>query len=286
MRFRFIEQHARTWPVRLMCRVLQVSPSGYYAWRSRPESARAMANRSLLQEVQSLHARHQGRYGSPRIHAALRAQGHRVSRGRVERLMRRHGIRALARRRFRPTTTDSRHSLPIAPNLLQQEFTVSTPNRVWLADITYLPTGEGWLDLAAVLDLATRKVVGWAMRDHMRTELTLGALIMAAQRQRPGPGLIHHSDRGAQYAAEAYSRQLAVMKAKPSMSRTGCCYDNAPMESFFHSLKVELAHQRSWTTREEARRDLFGYIEGYYNRQRIHSALGYLTPEQAEQKAS
>ena len=284
MRFRFIEQHARTYPVRLMCRVLQVSPSGYYAWRSRPESARAMANRSLLQEVQSLHARHQGRYGSPRIHAALRAQGHRVSRGRVERLMHRHGIRALARRRFRPTTTDSRHQLPTAPNLLQQKFTASVPNRVWLADITYIPTGEGWLYPAAVLDLATRKVVGWAMRDHMRTELTLGALIMAIQRQRPGSGLLHHSDRGSQYAAEAYSRQLALVKAKPSMSRTGCCYDNAPMESFFHSLKVELVHQRHWTTRDEARRDLFGYIEGYYNRQRIHSALGYLTPEQAERQ--
>lgn len=200
--------------------------------------------------------------------------------------MRRHGIRALARRRFRPTTTDSRHQLPIAPNLLQQEFAVSEPNRVWLADITYIPTGEGWLYLAAVLDLATRKVEGWAMRDHMRTELALGVLIMAAQRQRPGPDLIHHSDRGSQYAAEAYAQQLALMKAKASMSRTACCYDNAPMESFFQSLKVELVHQRSWVTREEARRDLFGYIEGYYNRQRIHSALGYLTPEQAERTAS
>jgi hypothetical protein len=171
-----------------MCRVLEVSASGYYAWRSRPESHRAQANRRLLQEVHRLHAQHQGRYGSPRMHAALQSQGHRVSRGRVERLMRRHGIRALARRRFRPTTTDSRHALPIAPNLLQQRFAVPEPNRVWLADITYIPTGEGWLYLAAVLDLATRKLIGWAMRDHMRTELTLGALIMAAQRQRPGPG--------------------------------------------------------------------------------------------------
>jgi putative transposase len=284
VRFRFIEQHARTFPVRLMCRVLQVSPSGYYAWRSRPESPRAIANRGLLQEVQRLHGQHQGRYGSPRIHAALRAEGHRASRGRVERLMRRHGIRALAHRRFRPATTDSRHQLPIAPNLLQQKFTVSEPNRVWLADITYVPTGGGWLYLAAVLDLASRKVVGWAMRDHMRTELTLAALIMAAQRQRPGLGLIHYSDRGSQYAAEAYAQQLALIGAKPSMSRTGCCYDNAPMESFFHSLKVELVHPHRWLTREEARRDLFGYIESYYNRQRIHSALGYLTPEQAERK--
>jgi putative transposase len=284
MRFGFIEQHARTYPVRLMCRVLGVSASGYYAWRSRPESPRAVANRDLLERIRRIHVAHHGRYGSPRMHAALRAQGHQASRGRVERLMRRHGIRALARRRFRPTTTDSRHQLPIAPNLLQQKFMASVPNRVWLADITYIPTGEGWLYLAAILDLATRKVVGWAMRDHMRTELTLGALIMAIQRQRPGSGLLHHSDRGSQYAAEAYSRQLALVKAKPSMSRTGCCYDNAPMESFFHSLKVELVHQRHWTTRDEARRDLFGYIEGYYNRQRIHSALGYLTPEQAERQ--
>jgi putative transposase len=286
MRFGFIEQHARTYPVRLMCRVLDVSASGYYAWRSRPESARAAANRRLLQALHRLQAHHRGRYGSPRMHAALRAEGHRVGRGRVERLMRRHGIRALARRRFRLTTTDSRHPLPIAPNLLQQRFTVSVPNRVWLADMTYIATGEGWLYLAAVLDLATRKIVGWAMRDHMQTELALGALLMAVQRQRPGRGLMHHSDRGSQYAAEAYARQLARIGAKPSMSRTGCCYDNAPMESFFHSLKVELVHQCRWATRAEARRDLFGYIEGYYNRQRIHSALGYLTPEQAERKAS
>jgi transposase InsO family protein len=286
MRFRFIEQHARTFPVRLMCRVLKVSASGYYAWRTRPESARALANRSLLQAVRHLHVQHQGRYGSPRMHAALRAEGHQVSRGRVERLMRRQGIRALARRRFRPSTTDSRHHWPVAPNLLQQRFQVPTPDSVWLADITYIATGEGWLYLAAVLDLATRKIVGWAMRDHLRTELTLGALMMAVQRQRPTPGLIHHSDRGSQYAADAYTRRLIALGIKPSMSRTGCCYDNAPMESFFHTLKVELVHQRRWATREEARRDLFAYIEGYYNRRRIHSALGYLTPEQAERNAA
>ena len=286
MKFRFINDHKGQWPVRTLCRVLGVSPAGFYAWRSRPDCARAVANLELLAHVRRLYTQHRGRYGSPRLHAALRAEGRGVSRGRVERLMRQHGIRATASRRSRPVTTDSRHGLPVAPNLLEQRFVASAPNQIWLADITYVPTGEGWLYLAAVLDLATRKVVGWAMRDHLRTELTLGALIMAAQRQRPGAGLIHHSDRGSQYAAEAYSRQLALMKAKPSMSRTGCCYDNAPMESFFHSLKVELVHQRSWTTREEARRDLFGYIEGYYNRQRIHSALGYLTPEQAEQNAS
>ncbi len=286
MRFCFIEQHARTWPVRLMCRVLEISPSGYYAWRSRRESRRGAANRDLLADVRRLHAHHHGRYGSRRMHAALRAEGRTTSRGRVERLMRRHGIRAVAGRRFRPCTTDSRHPLPVAANRLQQQFSAAAPNRVWLADITYIPTGEGWLYLAAVLDLATRKIVGWSMRDHLRTELALAALVMAAQRQRPGPDLTHHSDRGCQYAAEAYVRQLAVIGATPSMSRTGCCYDNAPMESFFHTLKVELVHQQRWGTREDAKRGLFAYIEGYYNRQRLHSALGYLTPEQAERRAS
>ena len=202
----------------------------------------------------------------------------------------------------RPCTTDSRHYLPIAPNLLAQRFAASAPNRVWLADITYIATGEGWLYLAAVLDLATRRIVGWAeqpkvpamrsivgmaaegMRDHMRTELPLAALMMAAQRRRPATGLICHSDRGSQYAAGAYVEHLAAIGATPSMSRTGNCYDNAPMESFFHTLKVELVHQCRWATQAEARQALFGYIEGHYNRHRMHSALGYLTPEQAEQR--
>ena len=286
MTFAFIEQHASTWPVRLMCRVLEVSHSGYYAWRSSPESARSVSNRRLLDDVRRIHAGHHRRYDSPRVHAALRAEGRVASRGRVERLMCRHGIRALAGRLFRPCTTDSRHDLPIAPNLLKQQFSAAVPNTVWLADITYLPTGEGWLYLAAILDLATRTIVGWSMREHMRTELTSAALMMTTQRQRPGAGLIYHSDSGSQYAAEAYRAQLADMKATPSMSRTGCCYDNAPMESFFHTLKVELVHQRRWATRDEARRDLFAYIEAYYNRQRIHSALGYITPEQAERNAN
>jgi transposase InsO family protein len=284
VRFAFIEQHASTYPVRLMCRVLEVSTSGYDAWRSRPESLRAASNRQLVSEIHRIAARHQGRYGSPRMHAALRAEGHRCSRGRVERLMRRHCILALAGRRHRPCTTDNRQYLAVAPNLLARRFEAPAPNRVWLADLIYIPTGEGWLYLAAVLDLATRKVVGWAMRDHMRVELTLSALIMAVQRQRPPPGLLQHSDRGSQYAAEAYVAQLAAIGAVPSMSRKGCCYDNAPMESFFHTLKVELVHQQRWATRDEARRDLFSYIEAYYNRARMHSALGYLTPEQAEQR--
>nr|WP_153006874.1 IS3 family transposase [Sphingomonas sanguinis] len=284
VKFAFIEQHASTWPVNVMCRMLGVSRSGYYDWRGRAPSARTTANLALLRDVCRLQVRHQGRYGSPRMHAALRAEGHGCSRGRVERLMRRHRIRALAGRRFRPFTTDSRHYLPIAPNLLAQRFSAPAPNQIWLADITYIATGEGWLYLAAVLDLATRKIVGWAMRDHMRTELPLAALMMAAQRQRPAPGLICHSDRGSQYAAGAYGDYLAVIGAVPSMSRTGNCYDNAPMESFFHTLKVELVHQCRWATQTEARQALFGYIEGYYNRHRMHSAIGYLTPEQAEQR--
>ena len=284
MKFRFINDHKEQWPVRTLCRVLGVSPAGYYTWRSRPDSARAVANQELLEHVRRLYAQHHGRYGSPRLHAALRAEGRGVSRGRVERLMRQHGIRAMASRRFRPTTTDSRHGLPVAANLLEQRFVASTPNQVWLADITYVPTGEGWLYLAAVLDLGTRKVVGWAMRDHLRSELATAALLMAIQRQRPGPGLTHHSDRGGQYASGEYRKLLTGAGMKASMSRTGNCYDNAPMESFFHTLKVELVHQRRWATRDEARRDLFAYREGYYNRQRIHSALGYLTPEQAERR--
>jgi putative transposase len=284
MKFRFIADHQEEWPVRMMCEVLGVSPAGYYAWRPRPESARAAANRRLLADVRRVQVQHQGRYGSPRIHATLRAEGRGVSRGRIERLMRQHGIRAAASRRFRPVTTDSRHGLPVAPNLLEQRFVASAPNQVWLADLTYVPTGEGWLYLAAVLDLATRKIVGWAMRDHLRTELAAAALVMATQRQRPAPGLVHHSDRGSQYAAGQYRQLLAKAGMKASMSRTGNCYDNAPMESFFHTLKVELVHQRRWATRDEARRDLFSYVEGYYNRQRMHSALGYLSPEQAERK--
>jgi putative transposase len=284
MKFRCVDEHQEEWPVRTLCDVLGVSPGGYYAWRSRPESARAASNRRLLEDVRRLHAQHHGRYGSPRLHAALRAKGRGVSRGRIERLMRQHAIRATASRRFRPATTDSRHGLPMAPNLLEQRFVASALNQVWLADITYIPTGEGWLYLAAVVDLATRKVVGWAMRDHLRCELAAAALLMATQRQRPAAGLIHHSDRGSQYAAGEYRQLLSKAGMRASMSGRGNCYDNAPMESFFHTLKVELVHQRRWATRDEARRDLFAYVEGYYNRQRIHSAWGYITPEQAERR--
>jgi putative transposase len=286
MRFCLIEDQRDVWPVRVMCDALSVSPSGYYAWRLRAESPRKIANRELLGDIQRIHAHHRERYGAPRIHAELRAEGQTVSRKRIERVMRQHGIRARAPRRYRVCTTDSRHSLPVAPNLLDRNFVADRPNQVWLADITYIATGEGWLYLAVILDLFTRKVVGWAMRDHMRAELTIAALTMAIQRRRPGAGLIHHSDRGSQYAAGDYRDILGRAIIIQSMSRKGNCWDNAPMESFFGTLKTELVHQREYPERDAARRDLFGYIEGYYNRQRIHSAIGYITPEQAEAKSA
>lgn len=286
MRFRIIEDCRDAYPVRVLCDALSVSPSGYYAWRTRPESLRKAANRQLLDDIRRLHADHHERYGAPRIHAALRAQGRTVSRGRVERLMHRHGLRARRPRAFRVCTTDSNHALPIAPNLLDRNFAPAAPNQVWLTDITYVPTDEGWLYVAVVLDLFSRKAIGWAMRDHLRTELPLAALTMALQRQRPAPGLLHHSDRGCQYASAGYRKALESHGITQSMSRKGNCWDNAPMESFFGTMKSELVHHRRYATREDAKRDLFAYIEGYYNRQRLHSAIGYRTPEQAELQAA
>jgi putative transposase len=286
MRFRLIEDQRDVWPVRVMCDALSVSPSGYYAWRSRPESARKIANRELLVDIRRVHADHRGRYGAPRVHAELRAEGQSVSRKRIERIMHRHGIRAHAPRRYRVCTTDSKHSLPVAANLLDRNFVAEKPDQVWLADITYIPTGEGWLYLAVILDLFTRKIVGWAMRDHMPAELTMAALTMAVQRRHPGSGLIHHSDRGSQYAAGDYRKILQAAAITQSMSRKANCWDNAPMESFFGTLKTELVHQCEYPDRHAARRDLFAYIEGYYNRRRIHSAIGYITPEQADQKSA
>ena len=250
MRFRFIEDRRVDYPVRVMCAVLDVSPAGYYAWRSRPESQRSIVNRGLLSEVRRVHRDNRGRYGSPRIHAELRDRG--VSRGRIERLMRRHGIRAIMARAWHPRTTDSRHDLPIAPNLIDRNFTAAAPNQVWLADITYIRTDQGWLYLAAVMDLYSRKIVGYAMGDHLRTELPLAALRMALKARRPGAGLIHHSDRGVQYASADYRKTLQSAGAKASMSRKADCYDNAPMESFFHTLKTELVHHRHYATRAEA----------------------------------
>ena len=286
MRFRFIEDRRADYPVALMCDVLGVSPAGYYAWRSRPESRRSAANRALVDDIKRVHRDTRGRYGSPRIHVELKAQGRGASRGRIERLMRRHGIRAIMARPRRVRTTDSRHDLPVAPNLLDRSFSTTAPNQVWLADITYIETDQGWLYLAAVMDLYSRRIVGWAMGDHLRASLPLAALRMAISAQRPGVGLIHHSDRGVQYASADYRKLMQSAGLRASMSRKGDCYDNAPMESFFHTLKTELVHHRHYATRAEAARDLFAYIEGFYNRIRRHSAIGYISPIEMELKAA
>jgi putative transposase len=286
MRFNFVQQHRGTWPIRTMCRVLGISSSGYYAWASRTESKRTVANRQLLDDIRRIHIASNRTYGSPRVHAVLRRNGQPVGRSRIETLMRRAGIVGLTALPRRTRTTDSRHSYPIAPNLLARNFTAQVPNQVWLADLTYIRTEEGWLYLAAILDAYTRKIVGWSMRDTLHTEIALDALTMALERQRPAVGLVHHSDRGIQYAAEAYRQILATANITPSMSRKGNCWDNAPMESFFHTLKTERVHHCVYATRDQARRDLFAYIEGFYNSHRLHSALGYISPADMERKAA
>ena len=251
-------------------------------------AARAIGRRSTvpcLCEIRRVPAAHRGRYGAPRVPATLRAEGHTASHSRVERLMRHHGIRPRMRRPFRVRTTDSHHDLPIAPNLLEQTFVATRPNQVWLADIPYVPTAEGWPYLA-VLDLFPRKIVGRAMRDPRRAELAIAALSMAIQRQKPPPGLIHHSDRGSQYAAADYRKVLGAAGMIQSMSRKGNCWDNAPRESCFGTGKTELVHPACYKTRDAARHALFAYIEGHYTRQRLRSALGYIAPEPAERQAA
>ena len=286
MRFRFIEGHRKVFLVRVMCSVLRVSASGYYAWRGRPESARALADKALVEDIRRVHAGSRRRYGSPRVHASLQAEGKRVGCNRVARLMRDHGIQAHRRRPFR-RTTDSNHAFPPAPNLLDRQFASAVaPNQVWLADLTYIATGEGWLYLAAVLDLFSRKIVGWAMSETMPQELTLAALNMAITNRTPGPELLHHSDRGSQYCAHAYRRVLDEHGMRCSMSRKGNCWDNAPMESFFGSLKTELDGDGPFDTRQAARTALFRAIEGWHNRERLHSSLGYITPINKEQLAT
>jgi len=282
----FIDEQREAYPVRTLCDVLDVSASGYYDWNARDASAQATRRAGLLDDIKRIHAEHHGRYGSPRIHAQLATEGKSCSLGLVEKLMADNDIHAITKRKFKPTTTDSKHTLPVAENLLERNFRTFRPNEKWVADITYIATDEGWLYLAAVMDLCTRKIIGWAMRDHMRTELTLAALIMAVQMQHPGEGLIHHSDRGSQYAAGEYVDKLGDYGIRQSMSRKGDCWDNAAMESFFHTLKTELVHHCTFKTKDDARLALFDYINVYYNRKRIHSALGYLTPEQMELKAA
>jgi putative transposase len=279
--YRFIDEHKDTWPVRLLCETLEVSPAGYYAWRSRPASPSRQRRDALLAEARAIHQEVKGRYGSPRLHAELVARGRRCCVNTVARLMADNGLRARAARKFRHTT-DSNHEMAVADNLLDRQFRPAGPNVAWSADITYVPTADGWLYLAVVEDLFSRRIVGWSMDSTMTSRLVVDALEMAVGRRLPAAGLVAHSDRGSQYASEHYQRLLARHGISCSMSRVAQCWDNAPVESFFASLKKELVHHESYTTREEAKASLVEYVEAFYNRARRHSSLGFLSPWEFE----
>jgi putative transposase len=281
MTFRFIDRHRRRWPVAVMCDTLAVSTAGYYAWRHRPVGPRRQRRDELTAQIRTVHAAVKARYGSPRMHAELVARGHGCCVNTVARLMRRAGIAAKTARKFRHTT-DSNHGRPVADNLLDRQFDPAAANAAWVADITFIPTREGWLYLAAVEDLYSRMVVGWAMGPRMTSRLVVDALAMAVQRRLPDAELLAHSDRGSQYASEHYQRLLAGHGITCSMSRRADCWDNSPMESFFASLKKELVHHEDYQTREEAQASIFEYIEVFYNRQRRHSTLGYKSPAEYE----
>jgi transposase InsO family protein len=286
MRFAFVQAHAAEYRVTTLCRVLGVSKAGYYAWVTRGPSRRAREDAALVAAIRGVHAAHGGlgrTYGSPRVHRELRAAGRRHGEKRIARVMREQGLRATARRRFR-VTTQSAPLAPVAPNVLARQFTVARLNRAWVGDLTYLRTDAGWLYLAVVLDLASRRVVGWAMRHTMDEGLVQAALAMAVQQRQPPPGLVHHTDRGSQYAATDYRAQLARQQMIASMSRPGDCWDNAVAESFFATLKRELADEAQWRTRDAARSAVFHYIETWYNPPRRHSALDYVSPVQYEQQ--
>jgi len=277
VRYAWIEDRARAWPVAQLCRALGVSQSGFKAWRA-GGSCERLTDAQLLALMRSIHAQFKGAYGSPRMHRELRDRGYRVGRTRVERLMRENGIRARHKRRWK-ATTDSRHALPVAQNRVARDFSPREPNQTWGADITYLATDEGWLYLAVVLDFFNREVVGWSLKERLTADLVTDALTMAWFRRRPAPGLIHHSDRGVQYASHAFQAKLAEYGMRCSMSRKGNCWDNAPTESFFNSLKNERVHGSRYRTRADAKADVFEYIEIFYNRVRRHSTLGQTSPE-------
>ena len=285
MRYRAIQEHDRRYPIRLMCRALAVSAGGYYAWKDRPESRRARHNRTLLSEIRGVHRESRETYGSPSIWDALVKRGHRVSENRIARLMRAEGIRAKTVKQWR-VTTQSNHRMPVAANVLDRQFSVTRPNRVWAGDITYVWTTEGWLYLAVVLDLYSRTVIGWALEARLTGDLTQQALTMAIRRRTPNAGLLHHSDRGSQYAATAYQQLLTTHGMTGSMSRRGNCWDNACVESFFGTLKRELICHRQYRTRDEATQDIFEYIEVFYNRKRRHSTLGYDSPAEYEARTA
>ena len=285
MRYRAIQKHDRRFPIRLMCRALAVSAAGYYAWKDRPESRRAMHNRILLSEIRVIHRESRETYGSPSIWDALMKRGHRVGEHRIARLMRIEGIRAKTVK-TRRATTDSNHPWPVASNTRNRQFQIEQPNRVWAGDMTYVWTTEGWLYLAVVLDLYSRTVIGWAMGHRLTVDLAERALTMALTHRKPLAGLLHHSDRGSQYAARRYQRLLGEHGITSSMSRTGNCWDNACVESFFGTLKRELVYHRRYATRNEATQDIFEYIEVFYNRRRRHSTLGYYSPAEFEARAA
>lgn len=282
MKFCFIKEHLAEFPTAVACRTLAVSRAGYYAWLERPESSRSRRRAELAVKIQAVHRENRGVYGSPRILRVLQAQGEAVCQNTVARVMQLHEIKARTKRKFVPRTTDSRHGNPIAENVLAREFQADLPDHKWVVDITYIPTDQGWLYLAGVLDLCSRKIVGWSMADHMRAELPAAALSMALARRRPDVGLLHHSDRGVQYACDDYQRLLQLNGMELSMSGKGDCWDNAVMESFWSTLKNELVNHERYKTREEARRSIFEYIEVFYNRKRLHSSIGYQSPEAFE----
>lgn len=285
MKYAFIAAHQRAFRVTRMGNALSVSRSGYYAWRERPESQRSQANRALVGQIKALHHQTRQAYGAVKMWRLLRAEGIACGRHRVARLRRTHGIETRRQRRFK-RTTESRHSYPVAPNRLWQAASVARPNRVWAGDITFVPTRAGWLYLAVLLDLYSRRIVGWSMSDRLKQDLVIDALKMALTHRRPERGLLHHTDQGRQYAGEAYQQLLAAHGAVPSMSRKGNCYDNACVESFFSTLKNEQIHHESYRTRNEARMAIFDYIEMFYNTRRLHQSLGYQSPVEYEKMES
>lgn len=282
MKFAWMEKHLADFPVAEMCRVLGVCASGFHAWQQREAGVRQQRRAALAVQVRAVHAQCRGVYGAPRIHRQLRAQDVAVCQNTVTAIMRQLGLRSKRVKKFVPHTTDSKHAHAVAPNALDRQFSAERPNQKWVTDSTYIETGEGWLYVAAVLDLYSRKIVGWSMAEHLRAELVLDALSMALVRRRPGAGLLHHSDRGVQYACDAYRRLLNENGIECSMSRTGNCYDNAAMESFWSTLKTELVYHEDYATRKQARHSIFEYMEVFYNRMRIHSSIGYVSPEAFE----
>jgi len=278
VKYKFIDDHRDEYPITLMCRILEVTRSGYYKWRKQPLSARKMADLLLVVHLKDTFEQSRETYGSYRIYIELKEQGIRCGRKRIARLMRDYDLKPKTVRPFKVVTTDSKHHLPVAPNRLNQNFRADQPDHIWLSDITYIRTGQGWLYLAVVLDLYSRRIVGWAMSDSLHRQLVIDALQMALTARRPPPGLVHHSDRGSQYASDDYQLLLTRNRMVSSMSRKGNCYDNAPVESFFGTLKTELVFHQKYATWAEAKLDIFEYIEVFYNRLRRHSALGYKSP--------